>query len=64
MNTKKPLAKKALIVALLSTGLAGCIAVPAYGPYYGGPDYAPAPAVVVQPYGYYGYYGHGHRYWR
>jgi len=66
METKKPIAKKALLGALLSAvGLAGCVAVPAYDPYYGPPAvYAPAPTVVVRPYGYYGYYRHGNRYWR
>ena len=66
MDKLKSLAKKALPVALLSAfALAGCVAVPAYDPYYGG-GYAASP-VMVQPY-YYGHYGRGYyrgdRYWR
>ncbi len=55
----------ALSVILFSTVLAGCVAVPVAGP-----PYAEPPAVVVQPYvgfGYYGgYYGYHHpwRHWR
>ena len=59
------------VLALASIGVAGCVAVPAYDPYFGpGPVYGPAP-VVVQPsisFGYSGYYGRGggwhHRHWR
>ena len=66
--------KKTLLIAmaLASVGLAGCVAVPAYDPYYGpGPAYGYGPApVVVAPsvsFGYSGYYGrgyYGHRHWR
>jgi hypothetical protein len=51
-----------LLAAVSLAALSGCAVVPAYGPpgYY-----APAPAVVVQPYGYYGYRGgYGYRGYR
>ncbi len=55
--------KTLLLSAAVSLAtLSGCAVVPAYGPpgYY-----APAPAVVVQPYGYYGYRGgYGYRGYR
>jgi hypothetical protein len=52
-------------VLLAAAALAGCAVVP----YEPAPAvYAAPPAVVVQPYGYYGYgyYGgwRGHRHWR
>jgi hypothetical protein len=61
---------KKLIVAALAaaglSGLAGCVAVPVPGPYYGGGDayYYPAPAVGVGVYAAPGYYGHYHRRYR
>lgn len=54
--------KFATLLVLVSTVLGGCVVAPVGGPpeYYAAP-----PAVVVQPYGYYGYYrGPHHRYWR
>ena len=46
-----------------SAVLSGCVAVPVEpGPVYAAPV-AP-PVVVVRPYGYYGYYYGGGRYWR
>lgn len=47
--------------------LGGCVAVPVEpGPVYAAPApvYAAPPVVVVRPYGYYGYYYGGGRYWR
>ena len=56
--------KRLAILLLAGVGLAGCVAVAEPPSVYVGP-----PAVVVQPYGYYGYYGyygprhyHGSRY--
>jgi len=63
--------KRTLMLATISTGflLAGCVAVPAYGPAYE-PTYAPPPppraavmappVVVVQPY-VYAHWGHYYR---
>ncbi|HEY6820736.1 MAG TPA: hypothetical protein VI321_01850 [Burkholderiales bacterium] len=51
------------IIAIAASVLAGCAVVP----YEPAPAvYAAPPAVVVQPYAYYGYYGgwRGHRHWR
>ena len=63
--------RKSLAMVLCSSlGLAGCVAVPVYGPGYGASGYgAPAvyvapPAVEVRPYvygGYGDYGGHSHR---
>ena len=54
--------KRLAILLLAGVGLAGCVAVaepyPPAGVYA-----APSAAVVVRPYGYYGYYG-GPRYYR
>lgn len=57
--------KTILLVLAAGFALSGCVVAPAYD--VPGPYYAPAPAVVVQPY-FYGYggrwYGHGGRHWR
>jgi hypothetical protein len=56
--------KTPAMIVIAASVLAGCAVVP----YEPAPAvYAAPPAVVVQPYGYYGYYGGGwrrHRYWR
>jgi hypothetical protein len=54
--------KTILALAIAATALGGCAVVP-YEPapvVYA----APPPAIVVQPYGYYGYHGRWHRHWR
>jgi hypothetical protein len=47
---------KLLIIGVFGAALAGCVLVPA-GPHVHAYVAAPAPVVVVGPYGYYGSYG-------
>jgi hypothetical protein len=44
---------KLLILGIFGASLTGCVVTPAGRAYVA----APAPVVVVRPYGYYGYYG-------
>ena len=60
MKTTNIVLKALSITLLAGLGLAGCVAVPAYGPEYGPAAYA-APVVVVPTIGFgfgYGYGGH------
>jgi hypothetical protein len=60
MEDTETLMKKLVAVVIAVAGLAGCVAVPVGEPGV----YVAPPSVVVQPYGYYGYYrGYGHRHY-
>jgi hypothetical protein len=55
-NVEEPLMNlltKLLILGIFGASLSGCVVTPAGRAYVA----APAPVVVVRPYGYYGYYG-------
>ena len=70
MKTTNIVLKASSITLLAGLGLAGCVAVPAYGPdAYGPPAYGPAvyaaPVVVVPTIRFgVGYRDGGHRYYR
>lgn len=59
MKNHKPITKALAIALIAGAGLAGCVAVPAYGPP---PGYGPqvyGPPVVIEPWFGFGYYGGG-----